>query len=172
MDIKIEHIFDADIELFEKIWNDQKIIQEEIFPKLPNMKSREVKEERKDKGILHRTVKYTGDSKLLDLIPGARKVVKEHMLCWHEETKYYPDKHYYEFKVIPDFFKDRAKFEGECNLVSQGNKTKRTIKGKLEIKAPFVTRKIIEKVISKLLSDVTNAEFKALSEVISKTEKV
>lgn len=162
MEIKMEHVFDVDIDIFEEIWNDHDI-QKRVIKEVPTIKEREIVEEKWDGDKLTRKVSYVGN---IPIPKFAQKVIKPHMLVWTEETIGNKRKHRYDFKMIPKYFASRVRCEGYVQLVPIGNKTKRETRSIVELKLDPITRRLAERYISSQLRRTMDAEYKALSKII------
>lgn len=165
MKVKMEHIFDVPVDKFDILWSDIEVI-DNVVRKLPNVKKREVVEQRNEGGYIYRKVLYEGEAEIPDVV---KKAVKPDMLKWYEITKYYPDKKEYEFEMVPVFFEGKIHFKGRIKLLPEGkNKTRRIIEGELKISLNPLVNKIIEKYMKDYLEKNMAVEAKVLSEEMSK----
>lgn len=76
----------------------------------------------------------------------AKKVLKPEMLEWIEESVWDPSTEKFEWKILPNVMKDKIFASGELFYEAAGEKTRRVVTGRIEIKIPLAG-KVIEKVL-------------------------
>lgn len=163
MEIKITtYIDNMDIKTYEEITSAPEF--EEELKKLPNLAEREEIKCKDTKRYTEREVRYFA----IGFIPLAvRSFLKPKMLTWIEKSIYDKEKHFFEWEVIPFYFKNMVDCRGKFSLFEEGKKLRREVSGCLKISVPVIGP-LAEKVIIENLKKNIEVEHKLTSRLIKK----
>ena len=108
----------------------------ELLGELPKLGEPEVLGRREDGSLVHLSVRFrfTGD-----LSPAVTKVVDPAKLSWVEESVHDLDGHTVTFRMKPDNYADRLRFEGSSRFEPAGDGvTRRVAEGEVAVKLPLL----------------------------------
>lgn len=106
----------------------------ELVPYLPNVKSIVVKESEDDVGgVKGRTRKFNVWHAKGDVPGPVQAIIKPEMLSWDDHAEWDENAWTTKWRVQTHFFRDRVTCEGTNTYVEQGETTRFSIRGRLEI---------------------------------------
>lgn len=139
MDFEFDHPISAAPERVAEVLLDTEF-QASLGDHLGPLSHREVLEQTEmDDG---RVVRHTRCVLDIDVDGVAKKFIGDGDPAWVEEAIWYPDKHIWEWKIIPEVAKDLLSSSGAIELRPHGTKTIRAVTGWVKVRVPLYGGKV------------------------------
>lgn len=162
MDFEITHSFDAPPdEVAEAMLNED---YQHSLSDVSQLEERELLEQKTDgDGRIVRRVRCVLD---IDVSGAAKKFMGEGNPAWVERATWHEDKMRWDFVIEPEVAGELLDAQGTIGIMPAGDKTVRTVRGKVKVRVPFYGGKV-EGWIVKGLTDAYNEEAERLEAWLS-----
>ncbi len=139
MDFEIEHSVTGAPEHVAEVLLDPEY-QASLGDHLGPLSHREVLEQNEmDDGRVVRHIRCVLD---IDIDGPARKFIGNADPAWVEEAVWYPDKHIWEWKILPEVAKELLAANGTIELRADGATTTRLVTGTVKVRVPLYGGKV------------------------------
>ena len=145
MRFELEQRFAAPLVAVESAFVDPELI--ERMAGLPRLGGAELVERVDDGYTVLVRVRYAFRGSLPPAVTG---VVDPARLSWVQESRLDRRTHHTKFRIVPDHYRDRLRCAGSVTLEEVGGETQRVTAGELNVRFPFVARRVERAIVAGL----------------------
>lgn len=145
MRFELEQRFCGSVEDVAALFDDPRLL--ERLAEAQTLCRAELLERSENDAVVRQRVRYayTGT-----LSPAARAIVDPSALTWVEESEFDRRTLRRQFRIVPEHDLDRLRCEGVAEFQTEGGRTRRLTRGKLEVRVPVAGTKVADAIVSGL----------------------